>query len=367
MKTDNDLIRALVEESSHPFATSNEKETFISDWYFARAFLESEEMMEKMCRVDHKGNITNPLCITLEGTSVRMRAVLRELILRAHYIDFDEEKVHHIDSDEENIANVSVITILYDDSEEAAKATLLGTPFLGNYLHYLWEEPLGFLDIRIKFLSKATGIQADVTQEMLDSFSYIGGNAIDTNTAEYANRIYCLGSDLSNLPAIDMANAEMYQLPLQVFEAGNFKCKKIEDWEKNDVKGKLSNVFCTDTFKLRKMMLERGVKQSDDIEKQLKKAVVANILPLSKCEHSRWVAEKLILGFRPWTLAEHYQYDRTFGDDKKAFYKKLKKKAAHYNICSYHTLTRIEPKNLRYDTFLVLAMLEIISQAEKGE
>lgn len=357
MKKDIDLLSTLVADISSSFSTESDKQTFVDDWYFARAFMTSSYMMEKMCRVDHDGNITKPLCLTLEGTSSKMRAVLRELILRAHYIDFDEQ----------NGDNASEITILYDDSEEAAKRTLLGTPFLAGYLHHLWEEPLDFLDFKIHFLPKSAHSRIDVSERILADFPYTRSNTIDTRAAEYANRIYCLGGDLSNLPSIDTSNAEMYELPLRVFETENYRYDRSESWEGNSVKNKLSNVFCTDTFALRKMMLERGMNREGAKERTLVESVRKNILPLSKCEHSRWVAEKLIFDFRPWTPMEHYQYDRLFGEAKKRYYASLKRKEAHYNICSYRSLMRLDPANLKYDTFLVLAMLEIIKKAEKSE
>lgn len=53
----NDLIRNLVEDCTIPFATESGKQTFIDDWYFARAFVLNESMKEKICRVDNCGNM----------------------------------------------------------------------------------------------------------------------------------------------------------------------------------------------------------------------------------------------------------------------------------------------------------------------
>lgn len=356
MKTNNDLLRTLVDSSAIAFASDNDKSDFINDWYFARAFVISESMKEMMCRVDSEGEMKAPLNITLEGTSPRMCAVLRELILRAHYTDFNES----------NGGNSSTITILYSGNQESVKNTLLKMPFLGNYLHYLWEEQLYFLDVKVMLKEKKDDSKADVTKEMVDNFSYAKNNAIHTTRAEEANKIYCLGSDLYNLPSIDTANVKIYELPLLEFETESFDYNREKDWEHSNIKDKLSNVFCTDTFDLRKLMLERRLKKKDIEEKTLKELVENNILSLSKCEHSRWNAEKLIMGFRPWTPMEHYQYDRLFGDQKKQFYKKLKKQEVHYNICSYRDLARREPQNMKFDTFLVLAMLNIIQKSEKG-
>lgn len=356
MKTNNDLIRTLVDNSGIPFASDSDKQAFIDDWYFARAFVSSDIMKDKMCRVDDNGNMTDALNITLEGTSPRMCAVLRELILRAHYADFNEQ----------NGNNASTITLLYNGSINEANKTLLFTPFLANYLHYVWVQQLDFLDIKILLKEKKDDSKIDVTEKELDSFSVTKNNTIDTTRAEHANQIYCLGDDLYNLPAIDTLNVEMYELPLRVFETESYKYNREKDWEHNSIKDKLSNVFCTDTFDLRKEMLERILKNKNTQEKTLTQLVRKNILALSKCEHSRWIAEKLIMGFRPWTPLEHYQYDRLFGDDKKQFYKTLKKNEAHYNLCSYRDLARREPQNMKFDTFLVLVMLDIIRRAEKG-
>lgn len=352
MERDNNLIGVLVASYASEFTAASARQSFIDDWYFARAFVTSSAMMAMMCRVNEKGTITAPLSLTLEGTSSRMCAVLRELILRAHYMDFDERSG----------ANASTITILYEGREDDTRKALLRTPFLGNYLHYLWEESLDYLDIRVLLVRRTHGRKADVTEEMLGEFTVDYARYIDTCMAEYANRIYCLGSDLYNLPAIDTANAGMYELPLQVFETDNYEYNRDKNWENNSIKDKLSNVFCTDTFLLREMMLRRGMHREGVREKSLVESVKKNILPLSRSEHSRWVAEKLIMGFRPWTSQEHYHYDRLFGDAKQHYYSTLKKAEAHYNICSYQDLSRLEPQNMRYDTFLILTMLAIIKK-----
>ena len=357
MKTNNDLISALIESSATRFATEEEKRDFIDDWYFAREYVSSADMMERMCRVNLKGEITDPLEIVLEGISSKMRAVLRELILRAHYMDFNEE----------DKKNISEIIILYEGDEKKARKVLLQTPFLGNYLHYIWEQSLDFLDIKVVLKSKKENNEKVITEQMLDEFHYTKKNVIDTRNAEYANSIYCLGSDLHNLPAIDTVNAEMYELPLHVFEMKNYTHNPEKAWGKSEIKDKLSNVFCTDVFALRKMMLERGLKNENAGAKTLEESVRKNILAISKTEHSRWVAEKLIMGFRPWTPQEHYEYDRKFGDEKKQFYKGLKSNGVHYNICSYRDLARLEPQNMKYDTFLVLVMLEIINRSQENK
>lgn len=98
-------------------------------------------------------------------------------------------------------------------------------------------------------------------------------------------------------------------------------------------------------------------------EKDLLKLVGNNLKAMAKCEHARWNVEKLILGFSPFSPQEHYEYNRRFGDSRSSYRNKLKKNEAHHiNLCSYDDLRRIDPDNMKYDSFLMLAMVRILKE-----
>lgn len=337
----------------------------VDNWYRAREFV-GKSLVEKMCRMNVKGEFTQPLHVVVEGTSPLMCAVIREIILRAHYYDFNEETGE----------NATLITILCDNVE-TTKEILLGTPFLGDYLRYCWgvdgRERLDYLDVLVEVKNEVADDKNAVvlTDEELDAFSD-GGNVahtIDTKRARSTNQAYDMGKVLDNLPDINSADVKMYNIPRTDFEAKLLSENVGKKWEDADVMDKLSNVFCVDTFDLRIKMLERSAFETEeykDITLLSKKdfetltcKVEENILALSKCEHSRWVAEKLLLGFKPWSPEDHYKYSRMFGKEKKDYRGRKKSEGFHYDICSYRDLCRCDPGNRKYDTFLVLSMLNI--------
>lgn len=357
---EEDLLQQLTDDSE-----------VVDNWYRAREYV-GVYLKEKMCRVNAKGEFAEPLHVIVKGASPLMCAAIREIILRAHYYDFDE------DAKEETCKKTSVITVSCDD-EEKTRRTLLETPFLDNYLRYCWGvdgvEKLNYLDVRVDV---ETNVKCDknaivLTDEDLNAFFSERNisHTIDTRRAQYANQAYNMGQVIGNLPDINSTDVRMYEIPMTVFDAKSFCQDVAEKWGKiTEINKKISNVFCTDAFDLRIEMLmrtafEESAKGKDFLrldKKELKlltRKIEENILELSKCEHSRWMAEKLLLGFKPWTSENHYEYSRLFGKEKKAYRDSLKKKDIHYDICSYRDLCRRDPGNRKYDTFLVLSMLKI--------
>lgn len=337
----------------------------IDNWYCAREYV-SVKLMDKMCRMDASGKFLAPLHVVAEGTSPLMCAVIREIILRAHYYDFDED----------NPLNASCIIVLCSD-EKKGKETLLNTPFLGNYLRYSWGvegvEPLYFLDVRVDIRTQVDEDKNAIvlTENELSDFcnNRVISHAVDVRRAQYASQAYRMGQVLDNLPDINSTDVFMYEIPLRAFEAKSFDEDDSKKWSTMEVEEKLSNVFCVDTFDIRIKMLKRAAsiaKEDRDVSllnnneiKSLTCEVEKNILGLSKCEHLRWVTEKLILGFEPWSFKNHYEYSLIFDKTKKKYRTTLKNMKRHYNICSYRDLCRRDPASRKYDTFLVLAMLHI--------
>lgn len=102
-------------------------------------------------------------------------------------------------------------------------------------------------------------------------------------------------------------------------------------------------------------------------EKDLLKLVGNNLKTMAKCEHARWNVEKLILGFSPFSPQEQYEYNRRFGSSRSSYRNGLKKnKGHHINLCSYEDLYRIDPDNMKYDSFLMLAMVRILREGLTG-
>lgn len=146
--------------------------------------------------------------------------------------------------------------------------------------------------------------------------------------------------------------------------------------EKNDRKKVIKKVYCSvkrskedeeidcETVCITTEMLNYMIK---NYEKDILKLVGNNLKTMAKCEHARWNVEKLILGFSPFSPQEHYEYNCCFGASRSSYRNKLKKnKAHHINLCSYDDLRRIDPDNMKYDSFLMLAMVRILKEGITG-
>lgn len=244
---------------------------------------------------------------------------------------------------------------------------------------------------------------------------------LDVTHARRVNMVYQVGADIDNLPPDDPNISDRYSRALLYFCYQQSKGKTLEKWNEiaeyaneDDKKGtlyqimlrnKLSNVFCADCFvtrlksffdnKVRKDMQkvikmaycsEKDVKKNENFdyktvrittkmlnymienhEKDLLMLVGNNLKAMARCEHSRWNVEKLILGFSPFSPQEHYEYNCRFGSSRSSYRNKLKKNEAHHiNLCSYEDLYRIDPDNMKYDSFLMLAMVKILKEGITG-
>lgn len=152
--------------------------------------------------------------------------------------------------------------------------------------------------------------------------------------------------------------------------------KRSKKNEENDWKKMIKKAYCSvkrskedeeidcETVCITTDMLNYMIK---NYEKDLLKLVGNNLKAMAKCEHARWNVEKLILGFFPFSPQEHYEYNRRFGDSRSSYRNKLKKNEAHHiNLCSYDDLRRIDPDNMKYDSFLMLAMVRILKEGITG-
>lgn len=244
---------------------------------------------------------------------------------------------------------------------------------------------------------------------------------LNVTHARRVNMVYQVGADIDNLPPDDPNISDRYARALLYFCYQQSKNKTLEKWneiaeytKEDDKKGssyqiklrnKLSNVFCADCFVTRLKSLfdhnarkdiqkviikaycsENDVKKNENFdyktvrittkmlnymiknhEKDLLMLVGNNLKAMARCEHARWNVEKLILGFSPFSPQEHYEYNCRFGFSRSSYRNGLKKnKGHHINLCSYEDLYRIDPDNMKYDSFLMLAMVRILREGLTG-
>lgn len=354
----------------------------IKNWYRARAYV-----LERLKDIAFKPDDKKHLHVVLNGDSDLMLAVARQVALSAHYINHDEENI------EENKRNRTVITIVNQNKEDILK-TLKDESCLCNLLNYgkykLCDneaENIGsYIDVEFLIVNECPSIDPDNPNEFLinetDVISFCNSKfenevySIDTRKAVYAGHMYDLGTLIENLPAENIHDANRYSLALDVFQFDKLQeplSILINDkkWNGDQVRVKngLSNVFCADCFESRVASIElcRDNNKQKDTELWAKYNKV-----LSKSEHARWIVEKLIMGFRPLNEHERKEDERLapYKTKRKEYRNGLKKdeeKLAHIDLCSYNDLRRINPDDMKYDSFLMLAIPKILETIRKDD
>lgn len=322
----------------------------------------------------------------IEGSGSLALMIARQIALVAHYPNFDERTGK----------NRTIITIACTESSaKNVVDTLKGEEYLCNLLNLAKytmpgheknpENKDSYIDIEFKFVDPATF--SDIIKGELESEKKIIISAekiaevskispkqeIDIARANLADAVYNIGSDVDNLPIHDPHTAAHYSLALELLENEkltedtiNKKCT-CSGYE--SVRMMLSNVFVSDCFESRINGIRKNQKSFDKVEAQIAELSKKDkFQKLCACEHSRWVVEKLILGYRPLGPEERYEDETRLGEEKASYRKKLKRypqkinDLAHIDLCSYETLRHVNAENMRYDAFMILSMPLILKK-----
>lgn len=382
-----DLLRLLLRSDGCKF-----EEDIIKNWYRARKFvlgtLVANDVFDNIIRQQQK------IHVVLEGTSELMMSVARQIAFVAHYPTFNDATGN----------NKTTITILFDKNKVATPSILdfvSKEEYLYNLSRYckctIWNDgeekskavhhANSFLDIELELISfdgedfnEYNSVDALRIKES-DITEAESEETINISMAKRVNMVYNVGMDIDNLPPDDPNTAERYDKALFYFCYQQSPKDTQEKWDQMgnsqiDIKNKLSNVFCSDCFPSRLIyIINKNKKEKDKIinfldlgvhvKKKYQKVVGIvkdNIESLARCEHARWNVEKLLLGFRPLSEKEHLEDEQLFGKDRKDYRKALKKRGIHIDLCSYRDLRRINPGDMKYDCFLIIAIPRIYTE-----
>lgn len=354
----------------------------IRNWYIARAFV-----LRQLKGVSFVPGSEDHLHVVVDGDSPLMLAVVRQLALSAHFLNYTEQ----YQSNKLVCRNRTVITLVSKKEAAQIVGELEEEENLCNLLKFCKYTILGeeknkdsFIDIELEIVNGQPDrggtlwIDEEAVQSFIDSNDADSIFKVDTRKAVFASRSYDLGVEIDNLPYLDILDADRYRRALDVFRHKVLQNKKLnglikaEDWKHSltDVKLGLSNLFCSDCFEsrardIRKAVAEEGRDYGNLSEKEKKAVWEKYCQELSLSEHSRWVVEKLIMGFLPLSGEERAEYEGLFGKKRKDFINSLKNRSdspAHLNLCSYRDLRRTDPDNLKYDGFLMLAIPLILDE-----
>lgn len=354
----------------------------VKNWYCARAFV-----LDKLGNFAFKPDDNAHLHVIIDGDAPLMLSLARQVALIAHYINYDE------DNKNESERKRTVITIVSTKDKEHILEELKNEAYLSNLLSLCKYTIDGnknnensYIDIEFLIERKTPTIDKDNKMEIVYKFqedevkSFCNSKTeeelytIDTRKAQYAGRMYELGMLIDNLPAENIHDASRYTLALNAFLFDKLQeplGRLINDskWKDDqiNVKNGLSNIFCADCFESRakSMDLCRKDQKMKDSELWAK----YNEL-LCKSEHARWVVEKLTMGFRPLNDNERFEDEKlaTSTEKRKEYRDGLKKdvtKLAHIDLCSYNDLRRVNPNDMKYDSFLMLAIPTILAKVNE--
>ncbi len=349
-------------------------EETVRNWYIARAFV-----LDRLKEVSIAPDSSGCLHFVVEGDSPRMLSVVRQLALSAHFVNFSERDCFG----RLVCRNRTLVTLVSRMDADAVVAELRKEEYLCNLLQYCKYSVCGevfnkdaYLDMEFQIVPDCPSGCPDavcIKEEDIDSFISSANPdevfSIDTRKAVLVSRVYELGSLIDNLPAEDIHSARRYILALDTFQYTLLGKKftplvKEEKWMKNQlaVRNGLSNIFCSDCFDSRARGIKRYAAERGVAELQ---AWEDSNEALTCSEHNRWMVEKLIMGFRAPSAQEWLEYESLYARKKAAYAKMLKNNAddpVHVDLCSCLDLRRSDPDNLKYDSFLLLAIPIILNK-----
>lgn len=353
-------------------------EEAVKNWYIARAFV-----LEMFKDISFAPGCNCHLHVTVDGDSPLMLSVLRQVALSAHYPNFVE-----YDANQGSVCrNRTVITLLTKREDTDILAELGKEEYLCNLLKYCKHAVSGavvnedsFLDIELEIKhdmdADPNGLvfrQEDV-MSFMESVDMEDIYSIDTSKAIFASKAYKLGAVIDNLTYENIYSAGRYNKALDTFQFKFLDDKKknarlvSKKWEDdiNAVRNGLSNVLCADCFESRELSVKKSHPGYEKLSARKRKAVWEKCNDaLSLSEHSRWVVEKLILGYSPFSKSQRLEYESLFGKRREAYRDSLKNNVsapAHLDMCSYWDLHRVDPDDMKYDSFLMLAIPLILEK-----
>ena len=346
----------------------------VKNWYIARAYI-LDRLRDTIIGI----NSDCHLHFVILGDSPLMLATVRQLALYAHFANYEETDANG----NPTCRNRTVVTIVSNRNDIVQ--TLHGEEYLCNLIDHCKYSIDGhvtngdsLVDIELEIVhnyqpSETSDVITITEQNVISYANSCDADkilSIDTRKAVLTSRIYQLGTTIENLPAENIHSTSRYEMAMDSFKY-NLMGKTIQPmvkestWLANPIKVKeeLSNIFCSDTFEARYRTLLQYCGKDYQHSERWDDCIEA----LSKSEHSRWSVERLIMGYRPPNNKERILDERAFGVLKKNYRNFLKNNAAdpvHICICPYSELRRINPDCMKYDSFLILAIPEILKKLQ---
>ena len=366
------VIRPFMERPFEYLKPSSED--ILHYWYQAREYV-LNYLITRIKPYKDANTFPDKWNFVVDGDNDLMLSVVRHLALYAHFLNYKEcDRYGNL-----LCGNRTVITIISKKTTNDIREKLENHDFLGNLPKYCKTTIFGeiengssYIDIEIEVVrdrvrpvpEQLPVITKDLVLKYIDSIQSAETIRINTLKAICTSKAYDLGDTVNNLPYEDINSVHRYFNALNIFRKKILKFKnsdtlvKDDEW-KNDsyaIKSGISNIYCAECFEIREIEIKQKAKKEKKSELETWQKYMKE---LSRCEHNRWVVEKLILGYEPLGKKEKFEYEHLFGEERSAYWKSLKKDSRspkHIDICSNKDLRRIDPDNMKYDSFLMLAI-----------
>lgn len=346
----------------------------VKNWYIARAYV-----LDRFKDVAIGPDSPDSLHVVLDGDSPLMLALVRQLCLSAHFTNY----VEYDFMDRLSCKHRTRISLVSGMPAAQISGELEKEEYLGLLptciklsIYGRVSNPDSYLDVEIEVVGERPVMgpsSVRITEEEVLRFVQETPEedifTIDTRRAVLAGRVYELGAVIDNIPAEDIHSARRYIHALDIYryKVAEEKIGPLvhpDNWEKNPtaVVNGVSSLCCSDCFAsraqgMRQYSLQHGIPEQE--------AWAMHNEALSLSEHNRWMVERLVMGIRQFDATERLTYETLFGRSRMTYWKRLKnnhKDPAHVDLCSYRDLRRIDPNNLKYDSFLLLAIPIILEK-----
>ena len=205
---------------------------------------------------------------------------------------------------------------------------------------------------------------------------------IDFTRALLINKVYNISTGLREITNFTSFDASDYNVSLKRLCDEISESSAVTSWDSiqgNDaLEVKLSNLYCGDCIDAK--LASVGLKIEDFVKKEkagllsalsfqrkirkshAMKVIENHLKTLSKVEHYRWCAERLILGYQPFSKEEHYEDELLSIADRKEYRRRKKRDLKHHiDLCSYKELRHVDPEAIKYDCFITLAIDRILT------
>lgn len=287
--------------------------------------------------------------------------------VRKYISDISENKNHEIkDSYKEN---VTTIAICFNHPQNAVAAAL----YLPEMVYRRAIQILVYQQNSFDLANKiASGEKIWKRYEKLRPFGMIEGSytedAFDNSMAKLLHFLYANGKiGNKNLTTDDYNFVAVQDISSYEKIDVGFVRKVNNLWNQLGIVDKLSNIDMVDSIpmKLRSLGVSR-----DDLGSFNEKLMEADTLELmAKAEHTRWLTERLTMGFRPlddndaeWRI--FFKTSLTAEERTKAKNFKKAKSRAHLDICSNTMLKEVDPGVHHNDIYVLCHIPQLLNYRE---